>query len=66
MAKTAGTISFGVSDLTSEMTLSVKITGFRSWVVRLWVAKGLLKLAAIMIGSKLKIELLDPPSGHQE
>ena len=45
-----------VSDALREITLEVKIVGFRSWRIRLWIGTRLLQLAAWVIGCGIKIE----------
>lgn len=45
------------SDLLKSVTLTVKITGLRSFRVRVWLGVQLLKLAARIIGvGKIEIE----------
>ena len=45
-----------VSEALKEITIEVKIVGFRSWRVRLWIGTQLLQLAAWVIGCGIDIE----------
>jgi len=53
----SNTIKLPISRVTRRITMSVKITGFRSWGFRLWVGTRLIKLACFIVGCKTEIEV---------
>jgi hypothetical protein len=47
------------SDLMKNLTLNVKITGMKLFVVKLYIAKWLIYLAARVLGTGLTIETIE-------
>ena len=49
-----------INQLTSQITMTVKIKGIKQWQVKLWLAKHIIIIASFiasrLIGTKLEIE----------
>lgn len=43
-------------DLAPKFTITVRIIGIKSFRIRLWIAKQLIKLATLIINTKVKFE----------
>lgn len=50
------TIKVPVSSLTNRVTVNVEITGLASFRLRVWIATGLMRLAAWVAGMNCSIE----------
>lgn len=50
---------FPASKLMANVEMTVTITGMRRWRWRLWIAQQFLILAAVALGTGLRIELED-------
>ena len=50
-------INIPISDLTKHITVEVRITGHKIWLVKLWAGKALIKLAAYIMGMNVEIEV---------
>lgn len=44
-------IELKASDLAKEIPLNIKISGFRTFRTRLWIARQLIRLATFVVGS---------------
>ena len=50
-------INIPISDLTKCITVEVRITGHKIWLVKLWAGKTLIKIAACVMGVNVEIEV---------
>lgn len=52
-------INIPISDLTKHITVEVRITGHKIWLVKLWAGRALITLAAHIMGMNVEIEIKD-------
>ena len=52
-------INIPISDLTKHITVEVRITGHKIWMVKLWAGRALITLAARIMGVNVEIEVKD-------
>lgn len=56
MPGTVYTHKVPISDLTSDIVCRVTISGYNGWLVRLWAAKAMIRLACWIAGVGLRVE----------
>lgn len=43
-------------DIAPQITMTIRLVGVKKWYVRLWIAKQLIKLAALIMNVGIKVE----------
>jgi hypothetical protein len=51
-----------MADAMKNLVIEVKVTRGKEWVVRLWIGAALLKLAALVIGCGITVDLQEKKS----
>lgn len=50
-------INIPINDLTKHITVNVRITGHKIWMIKLYAGKALIKLAARIMGTNVEISI---------
>jgi hypothetical protein len=59
------TAKIPISKVTKEVTMQVRVTGFRSFKFRLWIATLLIRLAAFVAGMGIEVNLEELSDGKK-
>lgn len=59
------TAKIPISEVTKEVTMQVTVTGFRSFKLRLWLAAILIRLAALVAGMGIEINIGESSDGEK-
>lgn len=58
--------SLSMSEVMEVLTLDVKITRRKEWALRIWTGINLLRLTALVLGTGIKIEVIDTAPAKKE